>query len=224
MRPWIKELVRLCAESLPLKEPVYDFGSWQAPGQAWGDLRPLFPRKEFVGADMREGPGVDRLMNIHSLHMADEAIGTALCMDTLEHVEYPRRAITEVYRVLKPDGVFILSTVLDFRIHDYPGDFWRFTPAGLESLLSAFPVRVVEAMGKADFPHTVVAVAVKNETPPEGWGELLGDSRNGRFRDDPSAFDSDADLPDDAEASVDDGYCDPVYRATHPGRVRAYHR
>jgi SAM-dependent methyltransferase len=173
MKPLIKALIRLCAEQLPIQQPIYDFGSWQAPGQKWGDLRPLFPGKNSIGVDMREGPGVDTILDLHQLELRNGSVGTALCMETLEHVEYPRRAIAEIYRVLRNGGIFVVSTCLNFRIHEYPDDFWRFTPAGLESLLRAFPVRVIEAMGKADFPHTIVAVAAKRETPPEGWERLL---------------------------------------------------
>ena len=180
MKPSIKALIRLCAEQLPIQQPIYDFGSWQAPGQKWGDLRPLFPGKNFIGVDMREGPGVDTILDLHRLELRNESVGTALCMETLEHVEYPRCAIAEIYRVLRKGGIFVVSTCLNFRIHEYPDDFWRFTPAGLESLLRAFPVRVIEAMGKADFPHTIIGIAAKSETPPDGWGELLGGLREWR--------------------------------------------
>jgi len=181
MQRHIKELVRLCAECLPVREPIYDFGSWQAPGQEWGDLRPLFPGKKFVGADMREGPGVDRILDLHQLALNSRDVGTALCMETLEHVEHPRRAIVEIYRVLQIDGVLILSTCLNFRIHEYPNDFWRFTPAGLDSLLHAFSVRMIETMGKEEFPHTIIAVAAKTNVPPTGWDQLRAELKEWRM-------------------------------------------
>lgn len=55
MRESIKEFAKITAETLPNYAPIYEFGSYQVPGQEeLANLRPLFPDKEFVGADMRE--------------------------------------------------------------------------------------------------------------------------------------------------------------------------
>lgn len=177
LRNAVLDFVKICAQSLPIREPVYEFGSWQAPGQEWGDLRPLFPGKRYVGADMRGGKGVDVILNLHEIDLPSASIGTVLCLETLEHVELPRRAIGEVFRILKPGGVFILSSVMAFHIHEYPADYWRFTPEGFRSLLRPFDDHVVESAGPADFPHTVVGVAYRggnNSPSDEEWGELKG--------------------------------------------------
>ena len=44
------------------------------------------------------------------------------------HVEYPRRAMAEIHRILKDDGIVIISSVMNFPIHAYPtttGDLRR---------------------------------------------------------------------------------------------------
>ena len=56
MRQSIKQLVRIIADTLPVPEPIYEFGSLQVAGQeGFADLRPIFPDKQYVGCDMREG-------------------------------------------------------------------------------------------------------------------------------------------------------------------------
>ena len=40
---------------------------------------------------MREGPGVVRILDLHGLDVPDNSVGTVIMMDTLEHVEYPRK-------------------------------------------------------------------------------------------------------------------------------------
>jgi len=88
MRELIKEFVRICAEILPVSEPIYEFGSFQVPGQkGFADLRPIFPGKKYVGADLR-GVGVDVVLNLHEIDLPSESVGTVLILDTLERVEY----------------------------------------------------------------------------------------------------------------------------------------
>lgn len=163
MRRHIREFVRICAEVLPLAEPIYEFGSYQVPAKhQLANLRPLFPGKKYVGADMRAGPGVDMVLNLHQIALAEHTVGTALTLDTLEHVEYPRRAMLELHRVLKPEGILVMSSVMKWPIHSHPQDYWRFTPEAFKSLLKPFEWQCVEYMGEPRFPHTVVGIASKS--------------------------------------------------------------
>src|SRR5690242_2333824 len=105
MRDNVRAFVAAAAANFELRGPVYEFGSYIVPGQeAIGDLRSLFPGREYVGCDMREGPGVDRVEDISQLSLPDESAATILCVETLEHVFEVRRAVDEILRVLAPDG------------------------------------------------------------------------------------------------------------------------
>lgn len=173
MRELIKGFVKLCAETLPIREPIVEFGSVQVPGQAgFPDLRPLFPGMKYVGADMREGIGVDVKLNLHAVGLASGSVGAVLMLDTLEHVEYPYRAVEEAYRILRPDGILIMSSVLNFIIHEYPQDYWRFTPEAFKSLLKPFRSSLVSYTGDEEFPHTVVGVGFKRPASNEVMREL----------------------------------------------------
>lgn len=171
MRDIIKAFVGVVSETLPIAEPVYEFGSLQVPEQVgYADLRPYFVGKRYIGADMREGPGVDVLLNLHELDLPDESIGTALCLDTLEHVEYPHLACREMWRVLRPGGICVISSHMNFPIHDYPSDYWRFTPAAFASLLKLFSQVYTGYVGAPTFPHTVLGIGVKGGTVD--WSEF----------------------------------------------------
>jgi SAM-dependent methyltransferase len=52
-----------------------------------------------------------------------------------EHVRYPAQAARNVYRMLRAGATFLITTPFMIRIHPMPGDFWRWTPSGLEALL-----------------------------------------------------------------------------------------
>lgn len=166
MRKSIKQFLKICAETLSIYEPIYEFGSLQVPGQeGFADIRHFFPGKRYVGADIRQGQGVDIILDVTHIDIPSESIGTVLIMDTIEHVEFPRKAVEEVYRILKPNGILIMSSVMNFPIHDYPNDYWRFTPESFKSLINPFAFSFVEFAGESEFPHTVIGIGFKGLDP-----------------------------------------------------------
>lgn len=157
----IRRFVEDLARVVELPDPVVEFGSLQVePGQD-GDLRPLFSGRPFIGTDMRPGPGVDRVEDLRALRFADGEVGTALCLDTLEHCDDPPAACRELARVTAPGGVCVVSSVLLFGIHGYPNDYFRFTPEGLRAMLAGFDDVWAAGIGDPDLPMQVVAVAGK---------------------------------------------------------------
>jgi SAM-dependent methyltransferase len=165
MRNQINQFVKVCAEGIACPEPIYEFGSFQVPGQeSISNLRPYFPGKKYVGTDFRQGAGVDVVLDLHHIDLPDASVGTVLLLETLEHVEYPHEAMKELFRVMKPDGVIIMSSAMNFIIHDYPNDYWRFTPEAFRSLLKAFRQSLVFAAGESLLPHTVVGIGFKGAT------------------------------------------------------------
>ena len=167
MRPHLREFFELCAKTLACPEPIVEIGAFQVAGQEMiSDLRPLFPGKTYIGCDMQIGPGVDRLEDIHKLSFRSGGVGTFLLADTLEHVADPHRAMHEIYRCLRDDGVVIYSSVMNFPIHAFPNDYWRFTPEAFRALAGDFPRAMIFFCGPPEFPHTVCGIATKNNYDP----------------------------------------------------------
>ena len=136
MRDHNKAFCSLVAETFDCPGPIFEFGSYQVEGQeGYANLRELFPGRKYVGCDMRPGPGVDRVEDVTAISLPDGSAGTVLCIETFEHVFEVRKAFDEVFRLLKPGGVFVITSPLNFRIHGYPDDYWRMTPNCLRRLL-----------------------------------------------------------------------------------------
>ena len=162
MRPHLREFLELCARTLDCPEPIVEIGAFQVPGQeAIAELRPLFPGKRYIGCDMQLGRGVDRIEDIHALSFSSGEVGTFILADTLEHVADPIRAMAEIHRCLREDGVAIYTSVMHFGIHGYPNDYWRFTPEAFRALASKFSTAAIFFAGSPEFPHTVCGVAAK---------------------------------------------------------------
>jgi SAM-dependent methyltransferase len=162
MRAIVRTFAEEAAAVLPVKGPVVEIGSRPAEGQtATADVRQLFSGHEFIGCDVQEGHGVDRVEDVHCLTFDDDSVGTVVSFDTLEHVADPLRALQEIHRVLRPGGVAVIASVMFFPIHAHPWDFWRFTPEGFAQLLAPFATSMVIAHGYEHLPESVFGVGVK---------------------------------------------------------------
>jgi SAM-dependent methyltransferase len=86
-------------------------------------------------------------VSITSLPFANASFDSIVSDQVLEHVKgNPQAVIDETFRVLRPGGIAVHTTCLINPIHEVPGDYWRFTPAGL-ALLVGCHGRVLERGG-----------------------------------------------------------------------------
>ena len=171
MRQGIRDFVEIVSQTLSIPEPVYEFGAWQSQGDGFSDLRPFFRGKTYVGCDIRQGPGVDQIVDLHETGLPSESVGAMLLLEVMEHVQFPMKAMAEAYRILKPNGVLVMSSVMNYPIHD-TYDYWRFTPQGFLTLLREFPLPLVEFAGDPAFPPAVIGIGVKGQLPAATMGQL----------------------------------------------------
>lgn len=162
MRYEAKFFVQVAASTFDFPDPIVEVGSYLTEGQEGvADLRPMFPNKTYVGIDIRPGPGVDAIEDVHCLSFPDESVGSILCCDTLEHVPNVWKAVSEMRRVLRKGGILLITSVMNFPIHNYPADYWRFTPQAFCYLLRDIGPFAVFFQGSPEFPLGVYGIAVK---------------------------------------------------------------
>ena len=78
----------------------------------------------------------------------DNHYDSAICIEVLEHLPEPGRAIAAFQRILKPGGVVVISVPHLSRLHDIPHDYYRFTEYGLRYLLAQGGLEVVHIQPK----------------------------------------------------------------------------
>jgi SAM-dependent methyltransferase len=168
MTPFLYGVARAVAETFDLPAPLLEIGSLQVEAERpWADLRPLFPGKEYLGLDIRRGPGVDLVGDVEALPRQDGSVGTVLAMSTFEHVRRFWRGFEEIRRVLRPGGALLVSCPFNVRIHAHPSDYWRFTPEALDVLLEEdYPQRIHGRHGPQERPENVWALAFRPGVPP----------------------------------------------------------
>jgi SAM-dependent methyltransferase len=67
-----------------------------------------------------------------------------LSIQVLEHTPRPAELIAEMARVLKPEGLLILTVPFCYRLHEEPDDYFRYTPHGMRELCARAGLRVGE--------------------------------------------------------------------------------
>jgi len=110
-----------------------DYGNTQ-------DLRSLFPGETYVGVDLSEGNGVDKVLDLtQPFDLVDQALGqqkfgTIFSFSVMEHCDQPFVMADNMTRLLKPGGRIVLSVPFAWKFHGYPSDYWRFTKEGVKKL------------------------------------------------------------------------------------------
>lgn len=81
------------------------------------------------------------------LPLADGSVDVILMVEVLEHVAEPWRVVLEAHRVLRPGGALLGSAPFVWPVHGDPDDYFRFTAAGLRSMLRGFDSAEVVPIG-----------------------------------------------------------------------------
>jgi SAM-dependent methyltransferase len=93
----------------------------------------------------------DVLYDGKRLPFDDGSFDTVLSVQVLEHTPQPFELFAEMARVLRKDGVLILTVPFSGRLHEEPHDYLRFTPHMLRLLCEQNGLRVKELRARGGF-------------------------------------------------------------------------
>jgi SAM-dependent methyltransferase len=103
----------------------------------------------------------DFLYDGRRLPFEDRSFDTVLNVQVLEHTPRPAALVAEMARVLKDDGILILSAPFQFRLHEEPHDYFRYSPHGLRALCADAGLEVVEVHNQGSL-WSVIAHKLNN--------------------------------------------------------------
>lgn len=139
-----KYLAELAGQRGPLgpdedrpKVRILDVGSYDVNGT----LRPLFknlseiPYYEYVGLDIRKGPGVDVVSTHGSMPFDDNEFHVVVSTSCFEHDAAFWETFKEMVRVVQPGGLIYICTPSSGNEHCLP-DRWRFLSGAYPALES----------------------------------------------------------------------------------------
>ncbi len=124
-----KRVIRLLRPHLSenRKSLICDFGA--SSGHMIADLQDCFSWNRFVACDLcggglqrsyRNRPDIMHIqMNLKKIPFQDQAVDAAVCLNVLEHIGNDRKALGEIYRVMKPGGVACFVVPYGKGLYDY---------------------------------------------------------------------------------------------------------
>ncbi len=106
---------------------ILDFGAGSSPYDF------LFSGAKYLKADITPDTSPDLLITDGGqVEESDESFEVVLSTQVLEHVYDPQSYLREVYRLLKPEGKFLLALPCLYEDHKCPNDYQRWMRQGLE--------------------------------------------------------------------------------------------
>lgn len=126
LRGMTRSLARLIGEHVRAGDTVLDFGCGNMP------YRPLVEGKgaTYLGADFGDEADV-AISPDGKVAAPDGSVDIVMSVQVLEHVRDLDAYFAEIARILKPDGVLLLSTHGTWLYHPHPEDHRRWTRPGL---------------------------------------------------------------------------------------------
>jgi SAM-dependent methyltransferase len=137
-----------------------------------GDMpyKPLFGNNvEYLAYDFIDNPKATKFLNSsNTTNEIKSSYDIVLSSQVLEHVDNPSVYLNEIFRVLKQDGILLLSTHGNWMYHPSPKDFWRWTSEGLIKLINDHDFEVIEIISIGDLATSGLQLfqdGIKNKIP-----------------------------------------------------------
>ncbi|MFH1575605.1 MAG: class I SAM-dependent methyltransferase [Candidatus Nealsonbacteria bacterium] len=124
----------------------YIHGKAMDLGAGSGKYRDIIKKEaaEYVAFDMAPGKHIDVVGDALNISFPNETFDTVVSTQVLEHVEKPWIMVKEIGRVLKSGGICILTAPFLEPFHQNPGDFFRYSAQGIQSLFKNENFEVIE--------------------------------------------------------------------------------
>ncbi len=87
---------------------------------------------------------VDIIADAYNTTIEENSCDTILCTEVLEHLEEPKKGMNEMNRILKEDGIVILTVPFFWSVHEAPRDFYRYSRYGLQYLFEEGGFEIIE--------------------------------------------------------------------------------
>lgn len=96
-------------------------------------LAPPSRVKQYIGLDLDNGYGTPDLhWDGKTIPLGNNSVDCAIATEVFEHCPDIKTVLSEILRVLRPDGLLFFTVPFLWPLHDAPHDEYRYTPFSLE--------------------------------------------------------------------------------------------
>jgi len=134
---FVEKIFRKMLQDDPRKARILEIGARNRSGYtAKNSIAP--ERMEHVGIDILPGDGVDVVCDAHNLsnYFSLSTFDYVFSSNVFEHLLMPWKAVVEINKVLKHEGIVMIFTHHSFPLHDTPCDHWRFSDTAWSGLFN----------------------------------------------------------------------------------------
>lgn len=118
----------------------------------------------YQNLEIHKGSNVDLVGSVYKLPVMLSKYDLVTMFMVLEHLNRPLDALKECNRVLKRNGLLVLTTVQYWHTHSYPSDYFRFTKYGLKYLLRESGFKIIKIWSHGG-PFLVVFHSIELNLP-----------------------------------------------------------
>lgn len=122
-------------------QKILDVGGGQPFQKILSNHKELLRGREYITLDIDPETKPSVVGDAHDMPFEDNSFDAVLHVYVFEHLYNPQKAISEIYRVLKPGGYMLAVVPFIHPYHARKGgyrDYWRFSKDGLEVLFNDF--------------------------------------------------------------------------------------
>lgn len=131
------------------KSHLVDFGCGDMPYKEL--FEPVVDK--YIGLDLAYNPLAELYISPNGqIQIDDNFTDVVLSTQVLEHVENPQEYLSESFRILKDNGILVLSTHGYWIYHPTPHDYWRWTSAGLQKIIKQAGFEIIYFKGLVSRP------------------------------------------------------------------------
>lgn len=121
-----------------LKGRLLDVGCGTRPYQRFVDCQGYIGMDESLEVNPEVGG------SILNLPFPDNSFDSIICSEVLEHLKEPPKALEEINRVLRPEGMVYITAPMSWCLHYEPDDYYRFTNHSLKYLIEKSGLELLE--------------------------------------------------------------------------------
>jgi SAM-dependent methyltransferase len=144
LRQAIEDVIQKFVAHKEKKLILADYGCGNKPYQQL--IAPYV--EQYIGLDLVENPIADiHISPEGKIELSSQSLDVVLSTQVLEHVVNPILYLNEANRVLKKQGLLVLSTHGYWMFHPDPTDYWRWTSAGLHKIVAEAGFEIVYFKG-----------------------------------------------------------------------------
>ena len=133
----VSELMKLLFSGVKDQNPLILVIGGGSIGQG---MQPLYKSSkiDIVSFDVYASGNTQFVADAHNIPFVDKTFDAVIIQAVLEHVLEPNKVVSEIYRVLKEQGLVYSETPFLQHVHEGPYDFTRYTESGHRYLFKNF--------------------------------------------------------------------------------------